>query len=375
MAGITTAIPSSAVCRVPRKNRAWRALRISISVGITVAIFALVIPKVADYSQVWGTIAGLSVWEVLLLALVMTLHLFTYWPQQTAAMPGLTLGQAAVNAQTTTSIANVLPGGPPVAVAFSYCIYRSWGFTKAEIVLQAMLTGIWNIYVKLALPVIAIVVLAFYGHFSIGLFVAAVIGAGALAGSVVAFAFMLRRKALARRMGAALGRIASALRRVVRKPAVRGWGEATVGLRAQTITLVVKQWLPLTFYTVLSQCALFAVLVLSLRFVGVSAHQVSWAEILGVFAFVRLLATLPLTPGGIGVVELGYISGLALAGGDHAKVVAGVLLFRALSYGVQVPLGGITYIVWRRKKGWLTSPPRFGPLPGHQSAPPVLVPA
>ena len=181
MAGITTAIPSSAVCRVPRKNRAWRALRISISVGITVAIFALVIPKVADYSQVWGTIAGLSVWEVLLLALVMTLHLFTYWPQQTAAMPGLTLGQAAVNAQTTTSIANVLPGGPPVAVAFSYCIYRSWGFTKAEIVLQAMLTGIWNIYVKLALPVIAIVVLAFYGHFSIGLFVAAVIGAGVAA--------------------------------------------------------------------------------------------------------------------------------------------------------------------------------------------------
>ena len=86
-------------------------------------------------------------------------------------------------------------------------------------------------------------------------------------------------------------------------------------------------------------------------------QEVSWAQVLGVFAFVRLLSALPITPGGVGVVELGYIGGLNLAGGPHAQVVAAVLLFRVLTYGLQIPLGGFTYIIWRRKKSWFKTPP------------------
>jgi uncharacterized membrane protein YbhN (UPF0104 family) len=60
-------------------------------------------------------------------------------------------------------------------------------------------------------------------------------------------------------------------------------------------------------------------------------------------------------------VELSYIGGLILAGRDHADVsadvfhaqVAGaVLLFRALTYGVQIPLGGVAYLVYRAKSSW-----------------------
>ena len=41
----------------------------------------------------------------------------------------------------------------------------------------------------------------------------------------------------------------------------------------------------------------------------------------------------------------------------HAQVVAAVLLFRVLTYGLQIPLGGFTYIIWRRKKSWFKTPP------------------
>ena len=136
-----------------------------------------------------------------------------------------------------------------------------------------------------------------------------------------------------------------------------------------------RQWLPLTGFTLLSHAALFVLLLLSLRFVGVTEQQISWAQVLGVFAFVRLLSTLPLTPGGVGIVELGYIGGLALAGGNHAKVVGAVLLFRALSYGLQIPLGGFTYIIWRRKKSWFKTPADLEPSEEHPIAPtpvPVL---
>ena len=97
-------------------------------------------------------------------------------------------------------------------------------------------------------------------------------------------------------------------------------------------------------------------LLLALRFVGVGADQVSWAEALAVFAFARLLTAIPFTPGGLGVVELALITGLSAAGGARANVAAAVLIFRALTYVLPIPIGPVTYIVWRRKRSWLREP-------------------
>ena len=52
------------------------------------------------------------------------------------------------------------------------------------------------------------------------------------------------------------------------------------------------------------------------------------------------------------MIELGYIGGLVAAGGDKPSVVAAVLLFRTLTFGIQIPLGGFTYLIWRGNKRW-----------------------
>ena len=77
------------------------------------------------------------------------------------------------------------------------------------------------------------------------------------------------------------------------------------------------------------------------------------------FAFSRLLSAVPITPGGVGVIDLGYIGGLAAAApdGEKAAVVAAVLMFRALTYGVQIPLGAFTYLIWKAKKDWRREAP------------------
>lgn len=82
-------------------------------------------------------------------------------------------------------------------------------------------------------------------------------------------------------------------------------------------SLVEKRWLYLTITTVLSQLALWFVLLLSLRHVGISEQEVSALQSLAVFAFGRLLGAIPITPGGLGVIELGYIGGLVSAGGNE----------------------------------------------------------
>ena len=347
----------------PRKKRKpWvTAIQVAVSVAIVVAVFVYAIPKFADYSKVWAAISAMSLGQLLVLVGVTVLNIVTYWPQMVAAMPGLTMGQAAVNNQSSTTVANTVPGGGFLANGIAYTMYRSWGFTNGAIGLSLLLSAIWNSFVKLSFPIIAVVILVFEGSRTATLLIPALVGLAALIGVILLFALTLWKKSLARSIGRGLGRAATALRRLFRKGSVQGWDEAAVRFRKQTIRVVSKRWPGLTISTVVSHVALFSVLLLSLRFAGVTAREVSWAQVFGVFAFGRLLTALPLTPGGLGVVEFAYIAGLVLAGRDHAtvplpefkaQVAAGVLMFRALTYGAQIPLGAITYAIWQRKKSW-----------------------
>jgi putative heme transporter len=120
--------------------------------------------------------------------------------------------------------------------------------------------------------------------------------------------------------------------------------------------LLRRRWAFLTVATVVSHLSVFLVLLASLRFVGISEAEVDWAQALAVFAIVRLASAVPIIPGNIGIAEFGYVAGLVLAGGDKAKVVAAVLVFRFFTYYVQIPIGGLTYIAWRRRKSWRKEP-------------------
>ena len=126
-----------------------------ISLLIVGGIFVFAIPKVADYSEVWKAFESLTGLELLSLFAATVFNLFTYWWANMAALPGLKLSRAAVLTQTTTSVANTLPGGGAIAVGLTYTILKSWGFTGTDVALYVGVTGIWNIFVKLALPVIS----------------------------------------------------------------------------------------------------------------------------------------------------------------------------------------------------------------------------
>jgi putative heme transporter len=51
-----------------------------------------------------------------------------------------------------------------------------------------------------------------------------------------------------------------------------------------TINHIVARWLALSSSTIISHLMLYLVMLLALRFVGVSNDEVSWAQVLGVFA-------------------------------------------------------------------------------------------
>jgi uncharacterized membrane protein YbhN (UPF0104 family) len=300
-----------------RKPLGWkRIVGYAISVVIVIGIFWWAIPKFADYRDVWAAIKTLTPVETWSLVGATILNLVTYWWANQAALPGLGIGKAAVLTQTTTSVANTLPAGGAIAVGLTYSILDSWGFSGTSVALYVGVTGIWNIFTKLALPMLALVFLALSGHLTTTYILAAIFGVVVLGVAVGLFAALFRSEAFATRIGNWMGRVVSWFRRLLHKQPVTTWGDGAARFRRDTIVLVGHRWIRLTWTTVLSQVALFFVLLLSLR-------------------------------------ALGDIGGLtAFSGEEKAAIVAAVLLFRALTYGIQIPVGGFTYVIWRVKSDW-----------------------
>ena len=364
-------IAEQAPRRPTRQVPVRRVLSALLSVAIVVGIFSFFLPQFADISSVWSAIADMTPLEVGSLAVAAVWNLATYGFVMLTTMPGLTYPQAMVVTESSTAVSNTLPGGGAIGIGMNFSMYTSWGFSQSRATVSLLLSGIWNNFAKLGLPVLALALVSLQGSPSSGRVIAGIAGIAGLIAAIVVFALMLQSEAGARRFGEVAGAAASALLRLIRRPPVHGWELATVKFRARTIRLLRARWYWLTLATIVSHLSLYVVLLMSLRAVGVSNSDVGWAEVLAVFSFARLITAIPLTPGGLGIVELALITGLSAAGGDRAEVTAAVLVFRALTYVLPIPLGLATYIFWRRNTSWRRPPgaaPRTPLVPETDSA-------
>lgn len=336
----------------------WKRIaQAAISVIVVVGIFVGVMPQIAEYSEVWEAIRSLTWLEGASLALVALWNLATYWFVLVAALPGMRIREAVVVNQSSTAVANSLPGGAAIGVAVTVAMQTSWGFRVATIARSALVTGIWNNFVKLGMPVLALALLALEGDITPARLGAAVAGIVALVGAVSLLGLVLKSDRLARTVGAGLGRLVSRIKGWIRQPAVTDWDDRAAAFRSDTIGLLHHRWRQLTLATLVSHLSLFAVLLMTLRHAGVSQEHLSWIAALAAFSFVRLVSALPVTPGGVGVVELGYAAAMTIGLDDATKiqVVAAILVFRVITYALPIPLGAISYLVWRRNRSWRMS--------------------
>jgi uncharacterized protein (TIRG00374 family) len=214
-----------------------------------------------------------------------------------------------------------------------------------------VLSGWWNTLTIFVLPAVAALVLALRGGTSTLLLSAAAIGVALLAAAIAVLVVVSTSERFARALGRVTGRVVSALWRPFRKKPVRGWEEGFARFQRGSAVLIRQRWHLLTLATLVSHLSIFWVLLACLRDLGVGPELISWPEALGAFAVVRLATAVPITPGGLGLVEVGLTAALVLAAGEAAAVksavVAAVLLFRALTFLFQVMLGVACYVIWR----------------------------
>jgi uncharacterized protein (TIRG00374 family) len=318
--------------------------------AVVAVVFVVVLPRIANYSEVWRVLSGLSAGAIAALVVATVVNVATYGPPWMAALPGLGYRQSMVLTQTSTALSVAVPGGDAVGIAASYAMLRGWGFRRDAVAVAVVVTGVWNQIVNVVLPVFALALLLLTGGSSPLLLTAGLVGIGAIVALAGALVMVLRGEPQARGVGERAQRLANRALKVVRRPPRAGWGEAMVRFRKQTIELLARRWAAITVAQFAGHLAVFGVFIVALRATGVGSDEVTWIEALAAWGLIRLLTAVPVTPGGIGIVELGLATALVGFGAGNAEAVAAVLLYRVLTVVPSVALGGLLGLTWRRHR-------------------------
>ncbi len=115
------------------------------------------------------------------------------------------------------------------------------------------------------------------------------------------------------------------------RSSLRALGRRPVGLLARTAV---------------AQACGAVILLVALRGVGVGA-ELSTLELARVYFVVTLLSSFVPVPGGVGVIEAGLTGALVAAGVAPPVALAGVLVYRLLTYVAPIVVGSVLYVAWR----------------------------
>jgi uncharacterized membrane protein YbhN (UPF0104 family) len=167
--------------------------------------------------------------------------------------------------------------------------------------------------------------------------------------TVVLVSAVARSERLAMALGRIGQRCVNPLRRALSKEPVTTWPERARDLRTTTLGLVRGN------ARVLAGCIGGAYLLNGFLLVGcLWACGIPAAEMpvsLGLFLYSigRLLTIVPITPGAVGVAEVVYTAVYVAVLGESSQdaVLAGVLVYRALTWGLPLVTGAIAYCAWR----------------------------
>jgi len=311
-------------------------------VAVVVGVFAVVVPGLAPYADIADAIGAMSSRSRASIAVLAVLNLGAPALAQSVALPGLSVARAAASDWASTAVSNLVPGGTVPSMAVTWTMYRSWDLDEGGIARAMIATGVVDNLVKFVIPLPAALWLARERPVDASLGTAAATGAVLFILGVALVGVVVGSPGIARRLGAWLDTFARL---------GGAWEERLVQWRAATVELARRRGAALGVVTCLGHLNLFLLLLACVRGVGVGPDQIGTAGVLAAFAFGRLITAVPLTPGGLGVAELGLIGTLDLVGGaETALVVSAVLLFRFLTFAIPVPLGGLTWAAWSLRR-------------------------
>jgi hypothetical protein len=346
---VSTADANERVSPSPRwwdRRRGALVSMLKWAVALAAAGYFLRLMRRVDWGEVGEALGRLDGWHIAVLLVVVLLRQVLAALPLALFVPGLSLRRAMANDHAGMLVAAVAPA--PSDIVLRLAMFQSWRVDTVAGVTGLTLNSVLYYIARFSAPALGLVLVLAGGldydpAFGWPALTSGLVAIGVVTGLVLA----LR----ARRSAAAIGRIVGrTLGRLRRDDSLVGtWEGRLVDFQRAASGLLRAKAVPAAAATIGLLLVEATLVLLSLRFVGVTADQAGSILIIAAFLCVYPLTALPLL--GLGVLDASFVAILA----DRTVVepedlIAGLVIFRVGIQLVPMTVGAGVLLHWRRRR-------------------------
>ena len=257
---------------------------------------------------------------------------------------------------TSNAVSRVIPGGAASGGTASYQMFAATGAPPERIVSGLTATTLLSTGVLVSLPVLSLPAILFGGATVAGTLLHALLyGMSVFALILAAGAVALFTDKPLRGVGTLVQRAHNRLLRH-REP-LHGLSDRLIDERDLIKSMLGRRWWVALPYAAGNWLLDYSALLAALAAAGARPRA---SLVLLAYVVAALLGMVPITPGGLGFVEVGLVATLGLAGVGAAEATLATLAYRLVSFWMPIPAGGVAYVLYRRRYGSKAAPPATG---------------
>ena len=341
------AAKAAAIDAAQARPLTWKTVvKRALAVAAAGAAIYLALPKLMEVLAAWPRLSTLNLaWFTVCLAAELVSFTCNFALQRLALrtkdwFPVVTAGLAG------NAVTNTLPGGDAAGAAVQFSMLTTAGFDTDTAVGGLTAFSLLEVGGLLALPIFALPAVLAGVPVSRGLVHTALLGIAAFVLYAIFGVIVLHTDWPL----AALGRVAQSLwNRLTRgRRPVTGLDQRLLAERDTVRAVLGKNWRQAVVLTAGRLGFDYGCLLAALRATGASPQP---SVVLLAYAAAGIIALLPVTPGGLGIVEASLSGLLILAGVRASYAVLATLAYRIASYWLPLLAGPPAYLLFRRRYG------------------------
>ncbi|HWD08293.1 MAG TPA: lysylphosphatidylglycerol synthase transmembrane domain-containing protein [Actinomycetota bacterium] len=332
----------------PRASHRFRRLvvRILLLLGVAFIVEYLVVPQIAGARKALNLVSHVNVALILLGVALEAASLTCYAQLTRACLPrgsGLRLREALEIDLTTLGLSHVLPGGSAAGAGTGYHLLTQQGINGSDAGFALATQGLGSAVVLNVILWIGLVVsIPLRGYNPIYL-TAAVVGVIIIGGFSAGVLLLMRGEERAARAFRAVARRVPFLNEASMDRLVHRLADRIHALASDPRLLAVAtvwaagNWL-------LDMSCLWV-------FLLAFGHTESVVGLVVSYGLANVVAAIPITPGGLGVMEAVLTSSLVGFDAPRGVAILGVVGWRLVQFWLPIPVGGLSYLALRVEGG------------------------
>ena len=359
----SVAAKAAAIDAAQARPLTWKNVaKRTVVVAVAGAAIYLVLPKLMAVLGSWPRLSTLNpIWFTVSLAAELISFICNFALQRLALR---TRGWFAVVTAglTGNAVTDSLPGGDAAGAAVQFGMLTTSGFDTGTAVSGLTAFSLLGIGGLLALPLFALPAILVGVPASPGLVHTALLGIAGFAGFAGFGVIVLRADWPLAAAGRAAQRLLNWVTRGRRRP-VTGLDQRLLDQRDAISGALGREWWQAVLLTAGRLGFDFGCLLAALRATGADPDP---SLVLLAYSAAGIVALLPLTPGGLGIVEASLAGLLVLAGVGAGYALLATLAYRIASYWLPLLAGPPAYLLFRHRYG---RPVSRRAAPGEDSQP------